>query len=163
MEVNLLHGDPVEIADQAFLFKRTVRETALRHKMYATFMAKPMENEPGSAMHIHQSIVSTQDGQNIFSQSDGEASPLFLLAYWWFTKIFACGLSLLAPNINSYRRIQRYDSAPINVQWGLDNRTAGLRVPDSSLMLDALKIVYRAPIATLILPLPLALPADIWG
>ncbi len=81
-------------------------------------------------MHIHQSIVSTQARQNVFSQSDGEASPLFLLAYQWFYKDIACGPLLLAPNINSYRRIQRYNAAPINVQWGLDNRTAGLRVPD---------------------------------
>ncbi len=143
MEVNLLHGDPVEIADQAFLFKRTVRETALRHKMYASFMAKPMENEPGSAMHIHQSIVSTQAGQNIFSQSDGEASPLFYWHIGGLQRYLPAALSLLAPNINSYRRIQRYDSAPINVQWGLDNRTAGLRVPDSSP--DARRIENRVP------------------
>ena len=83
MEVNLLHGDPVAIADQAFLFKRTVRETALRHKMYASFMAKPMEKEPGSAMHIHQSVVSLNTGENIFSNDGGEASSLFLCTHWW--------------------------------------------------------------------------------
>ncbi len=57
MEINFLHGDPLDLADRVFYFKRTLREAALRHKMYATFMAKPMANEPGSAMHIHQSIV----------------------------------------------------------------------------------------------------------
>ncbi len=143
MEVNLLHGDPVEIADQAFLFKRTVRETALRHKMYASFMAKPMENEPGSAMHIHQSVVSLDNRQNVFSQADGEASPLFYWHIGGLQKHLPAALSLLAPNINSYRRIQRYNDAPINVQWGIDNRTAGLRVPDSSP--QARRIENRVP------------------
>ena len=66
MEINLLHGDPLELADQAFLFKRTVREAALRHDLYATFMAKPMEAQPGSAMHIHQSVEDLKTGENIF-------------------------------------------------------------------------------------------------
>ncbi len=57
MEMNFNHGQALLLADQAFLFKRTVREAALRHKVYATFMAKPMQGEPGSSMHIHQSVV----------------------------------------------------------------------------------------------------------
>ena len=61
MEINLRHGDPLVLADQVFLFKRTIREAALRHEMYATFMAKPMSSEPGSAMHIHQSIMTLDD------------------------------------------------------------------------------------------------------
>ncbi len=55
LEINLLHGDPVDLADQVFLFKRTIREAAFTHNCYATFMAKPLANEPGSAMHVHQS------------------------------------------------------------------------------------------------------------
>ena len=66
MEINLIHGNPLDLADQAFLFKRTAREAALRHKMYATFMAKPHAKEPGSAMHIHQSVVDTKTRKNIF-------------------------------------------------------------------------------------------------
>ena len=69
MEINLLHGYPMSLADQAFLFKRTAREAALRHKMYATFMAKPMAKEPGSAMHLHQSIVDVEDPQEHLQQS----------------------------------------------------------------------------------------------
>ena len=61
MEINLRHGDPVELADQVFMFKRTIREAALRHEMYATFMAKPIAHEPGSAMHIHHSVVDAGD------------------------------------------------------------------------------------------------------
>ena len=57
LEINFNHGDPLELADQVFLFKRTVRQAALKHDMYATFMAKPHANEPGSSMHIHQSVL----------------------------------------------------------------------------------------------------------
>ena len=64
MEINLLHANALDLADQAFMFKRTAREAALRHKMYATFMAKPHAREPGSAMHIHQSILDA-DGRPV--------------------------------------------------------------------------------------------------
>ncbi|MDH3688873.1 MAG: glutamine synthetase family protein [Gammaproteobacteria bacterium] len=129
MEVNLLHGHPLDLADQAFLFKRTVREAALRHKMYATFMGKPMENEPGSAMHIHQSLVDLETRKNIFSNDEGEASAKFFSYIAGLQKYLPAAMCLLAPNVNSYRRITRSHASPINVHWGYDNRTAGLRVP----------------------------------
>ncbi|KAA3632580.1 MAG: glutamine synthetase, partial [Proteobacteria bacterium] len=132
MEVNLLHGDPLELADQAFLFKRTLREAALKHNMYATFMAKPMEREPGSAMHIHQSINDAKTGRNIFSNDNGEPSDLFFSHIGGLQKYLPAAMPLLAPNVNSYRRITRFYAAPINLQWGYDNRTTGLRVPVSS-------------------------------
>ncbi len=131
MEINLIHGNALSLADQVFLFKRTAREAAMRHKMYATFMAKPMAREPGSAMHIHQSIVDSNTGQNIFSNDDGSASSLFFAHIAGLQKYLPGAMSLFAPNVNSYRRIQRNLSAPINTQWGYDNRTAGLRVPVS--------------------------------
>ena len=132
MEINLLHGDAMDLADQAFLFKRTAREAALRHKMYATFMAKPMAKEPGSAMHIHQSLVDAKTGENVFSTKEGTPSPLFYSHVAGLQKYLPAAMSLFAPNVNSYRRLSRYTLAPINVQWGYDNRTAGLRVPVSS-------------------------------
>ncbi len=131
MEINLLHGNALELADQAFLFKRTAREAALRHKMYATFMAKPHAKEPGSAMHIHQSVVDRKTRRNIFSNEDGTPSALFFSHIAGLQKYLPFAMALLAPNVNSYRRITRFQTAPINVQWGYDNRTAGLRVPMS--------------------------------
>jgi len=131
MEINLLHGDPQNLADQAFLFKRTAREAALRHKMYATFMAKPHAKEPGSAMHIHQSVVDRKTRSNIFSNADGTPSALFFSHIAGLQRYLPSAMSLFAPNVNSYRRIARASLAPINVQWGYDNRTAGLRVPVS--------------------------------
>ena len=132
MEINLLHGDPLDLADQVFLFKRTAREAALRHKMYTTFMAKPHAKEPGSAMHIHQSIVDKKTRANIFSNADGTPSQLFFAHIAGLQKYLPAAMALFAPNVNSYRRITRAALAPINVQWGYDNRTAGLRVPVSN-------------------------------
>ncbi|MGD9842267.1 MAG: glutamine synthetase family protein [Steroidobacteraceae bacterium] len=129
MEINLIHGNALSLADQVFLFKRTAREAAMRHKMYATFMAKPMAREPGSAMHIHQSVVDKVTGKNIFSNDDDSPSELFFAHIAGLQKYLPAAMSLFAPNVNSYRRIQRHLAAPINTQWGYDNRTAGLRVP----------------------------------
>ena len=131
MEINLLHGNALDLADQAFMFKRTAREAALRHKMYATFMAKPHAKEPGSAMHIHQSILDKKTGKNIFSNADGTPSPLFFSHIAGLQRYLPSGMALICPNVNSYRRLTRFQVAPINVQWGYDNRTAGLRVPFS--------------------------------
>src|SRR3984885_9828182 len=131
MEINLIHGPPMDLADQAFLFKRTAREAALRHKMYATFMAKPHAKEPGSAMHIHQSVVDVKTRKNIFSNPDGTPSALFFAHIGGLQKYLPAAMALFCANVNSYRRLTRYLSAPINVHWGYDNRTAGLRVPMS--------------------------------
>ena len=131
LEVNLLHGDPIQLADEAFLFKRTVRETALRHNIYATFMAKPMENEPGSAFHIHQSVINKNTANNLFSNDNGEPSDEFFWYLGGLQKYLPEAMCLLAPNVNSYRRLTPYMSAPINLLWGYDNRTTGLRIPQS--------------------------------
>jgi glutamine synthetase len=128
MEVNFIHGDALDLADQVFLFKRTMREAALRHNVYATFLAKPMEAEPGSSMHIHQSVVDEQ-GRNIFINTRGKPNKLFMSYIAGLQKYSPAATALFAPNVNSYRRFMRDNSAPINVQWGYDNRTCGLRVP----------------------------------
>lgn len=129
IEINLNHGDPLALADQAFLFKRIVREAALRHECHATFMAKPMSNLPGSAMHIHQSVLDVTTGKNIFSTDQNELSSAFYAYMGGQQKYLAAGLSFMAPYVNSYRRLVPDMSAPINLEWGHDNRSSGLRVP----------------------------------
>ena len=131
MEINLRHGDPLALADQVFLFKRTIREAALRHNMYATFMAKPMSREPGSAMHIHQSVEDIETGRNIFSDEDGKPTEMFFSFIAGLQKYLPSVMCMLAPYVNSYRRLTPGTAAPINVHWGYDNRTVGIRVPDS--------------------------------
>ena len=132
MEINFRHGEPLNLADQVLLFKRTVRETAIRHNIYATFMAKPMENEPGSSMHIHQSIIDKKAQKNIFADDKGNDSELFFAFIAGLQKYLPAAMAFFTPYVNSYRRIARHNSAPINVQWGYDNRTVGLRIPLSS-------------------------------
>ena len=132
MEINLRHGDALELADQVFMFKRTIREAAMEHEIYATFMAKPMAGEPGSAMHIHQSIQDRASGANLFSDpKTGEPTDLFMGFIAGQQKYLPAIMAILAPYVNSYRRIARGSGAPINTRWGHDNRTAGLRVPPS--------------------------------
>ncbi len=132
MEINFKHGDALLLADQVFTFKRTLRETALQHDIYATFMAKPMEHEPGSALHIHQSVLDARNGQNIFAKADGGLSDALYHYLGGLQKYVPAAISFFAPNVNSYRRFVPDIAAPINLQWGLDNRTTGLRVPSSS-------------------------------
>lgn len=130
-EINFLHGDAVQLADQVFLFKRTIREAAIEHEMHATFLAKPMEDEAGSALHIHQSIVD-KDGNNIFSKADGSPTDLFYGYLGGLQKYMPEAMLIFAPYVNSYRRFLNPDSSPVNLAWAVDNRTVGLRVPDSS-------------------------------
>jgi glutamine synthetase len=94
-------------------------------------MAKPMQGEPGSAMHIHQSVVDADTGRNLFSNPDGTDSALFMAHIAGLQKYLPYAMPLLAPNVNSYRRLVPNSDAPINVHWGRDNRTTGLRVPVS--------------------------------
>ena len=132
IELNLEHGDPVRLADEVFFFKRMIREAALRHDCFATFMAKPIAGEPGSAMHIHTSVVDTRTGKNIFSEKKGEETEAFFHFIAGLQNHLTGGIAVMAPYVNSYRRYVPDFAAPINLEWGRDNRTTGLRIPISS-------------------------------
>ena len=131
LEVNFLHGDPLRLADEVLLFKRIVRQVALEHDVYATFLAKPMSGQPGSAMHIHQSVLEVGTGKNIFSRADGNDSSAFRSYIAGLARLLPQVAPMFAPNVNSFRRMRPDSDAPINVQWGKDNRSCGLRVPVS--------------------------------
>src|SRR4029077_20727911 len=81
LEINFLHGEPVTLADEVRVFKRIVRQVAMNHGMYATFMAKPMETQPGSAMHLHISVEgapkdsTSGGGGNLFARGGGADTP----------------------------------------------------------------------------------------
>ena len=130
LEINLRHGDPVKLADEVFYFKRLTREAALKHDCFATFMAKPIEGEPGSAMHIHHSVLD-QDGNNIFSTADGSETDAFYYFIAGLQNHVPSTIAVLAPYVNSYRRYVKDLAAPINLEWARDNRTTGIRVPIS--------------------------------
>ncbi|MCB1517470.1 MAG: glutamine synthetase [Hyphomicrobiaceae bacterium] len=131
IEMNLVHGDPLALADQVFYFKRAIREAALRNGNFATFMAKPMRDEPGSSMHLHQSVIDVKTGKNLFSGPEGEPTALFMHFIGGSQRYVPQMLPLLAPFVNSYRRLAGGQSAPNNLEWAADNRTTGFRVPNS--------------------------------
>lgn len=143
IELNLAHGDPVRLADDVFFFKRMIREAALRHDCFATFMAKPIAGEPGSAMHIHHSVVDMKTGKNIFSDPDGGESLAFLHFIAGMQNHMSAAIAVMAPYVNSYRRYVPDFAAPINLEWGRDNRTTGLRVPISGP--EARRVENRLP------------------
>jgi len=130
LEINLRHGDPVKLADEVFYFKRLIREAAIKHDCFATFMAKPIEGEPGSAMHVHHSVCNS-DGQNIFSGPQGGETDAFFYFIGGLQEYLPAVIAILAPYVNSYRRYVPDHSAPINLEWGRDNRTTGIRIPAS--------------------------------
>jgi glutamine synthetase len=127
-EINLLHGNALAVADQAFLFKYAAKEIALKHGLNAVFMAKPIAGQAGSSMHLHQSVVDAQ-GHNIFSLADGSASPAFAHFIGGLQAYTPDLMLIYAPSVNSYRRYVAGSQAPINLLWGHDNRSTGLRVP----------------------------------
>ena len=132
IELNLAHGDPVRLADDVFFFKRLIREAALRHDCFATFMAKPIAGEPGSAMHIHTSVVDSKTGKNIFAGPKGVETEHFLNFIGGLQNHLGAAIAVIAPYVNSYRRYVPDFAAPINLEWGRDNRTTGLRIPISN-------------------------------
>jgi glutamine synthetase len=129
LEVNFKHGDALQRADEMFNFKRVARQVALDQGYYATFLSKPMTSEPGSAMHLHQSIVDLESGKNLFANDDGSYSEHFNAYLGGLQKYTRHVMAILAPNVNSYRRFDGAESCPTNVEWGVDNRTTGFRVP----------------------------------
>ena len=129
LEINLRHGNPVKLADEVFYFKRLIREAALRHDCFATFMAKPIANEPGSAMHIHHSIIDIETGRNLFSGPQGGETDAFFHFIGGLQTYLPAAIAVLAPYVNSYRRYVKEHAAPINLAWGRDNRTTGIRIP----------------------------------
>ena len=130
-EINLLHGDPLLVADQTFLFKHLLREIGLKHGLAVVCMAKPLPHTPGSSMHIHQSLVDIDSGRNVFSDADGQATDTFYHFIGGLQRYLPHVMPFFAPYVNSYRRLTPYTAAPTNVEWGYDNRTVGLRVPHS--------------------------------
>lgn len=130
-EINLQHGDALAAADQAFLFKYAAKETAIAHGLNAVFMAKPIAGAQGSSMHLHQSVLDAH-GRNIFSQDDGSESARFRHFLGGQQTYLPDMLLLLAPFVNSFRRFVAGAQAPVNLHWGYDNRTTGLRIPAGS-------------------------------
>ncbi len=129
-EVNFHHtSDVLAAAETALLFRRLVRGIVGRHGMEATFMAKPYADAPGNGMHVHASVLDGQ-GQNIFAPIGDEVpSSTLKKAVAGVLDTMADLQAVFAPHMNSYRRFQPMSFAPSRPDWGLDNRSAGVRLP----------------------------------
>lgn len=131
-EVNFHHTDDVlRAAETAIFFRRLVRGIVARHGMEATFMAKPYADAPGNGMHVHCSVLD-DEGNNVFTPEPGQTgpSPVLKQAVAGVLDTMADLQVIFAPHMNSYRRFQRMSFAPSGPDWGLDNRSAGVRLPE---------------------------------
>ncbi len=127
-EINFNHHvDVLRAADEACLFKRTVIEVAKKHGIMASFMAKPLLQQPGNGLHMHISVVDS-NGDNIFADSNKPHQRL-LNAIGGLLETMPAAMSFWAPNINSYRRFVGSNCAPVSQTWGNENRTAAFRIP----------------------------------
>jgi glutamine synthetase len=142
-EINLLHGDPLRIADQTFLFKHLLKEIALQHGLTVVCMAKPLAGTAGSSMHIHQSVVASSNGNNIFSDDEGAPTDAFRYYIGGLQASLGDLTLLLAPHVNSFQRLCNPFASPNNCCWSLDNRSAGLRIPSSGP--EARRVENRLP------------------
>lgn len=130
VELNIAHGGALLQADRLFLLKRLVKACALQHGYLASFMAKPIMDLPGSGLHLHVSLNNAQ-GDNLFALDEARAPELLRRFIGGMQTYLPPAFALIAPNVNSFRRFESGSSAPINLAWGYDNRTAGFRVPFS--------------------------------
>ncbi|MBM2614612.1 glutamine synthetase [Actinoplanes sp. LDG1-06] len=129
-EINLWHSGALDAADRAFRFKTAVQELARMRGKLATFMAKPFNDEGGSGFHVHFSACA-DDGTALFDDPSGQ-DGLSMVARSAVAGMLAHApalAALLNPTINSYKRFGPDTLAPWLVDWGLDNRSAMVRIP----------------------------------
>jgi glutamine synthetase len=128
-EIDMRYADGLTMCDHVMTYKVTVKEVAMAHGYYATFMPKPLFGENGSGMHTHMSLFS--GGQNAFFDGDDK---------WHLSEVakqFIAGLlvhareisALFAPLVNSYKRLVPGYEAPVYLAWSQRNRSALVRVP----------------------------------
>ncbi len=128
-EIDLRYAEALKMADQAMTYRLTVKEIAMLHGVYATFMPKPLFGENGSGMHTHQSLF--KGGKNAFFDKEDD----YCLSHEG--KAYIAGLlthareicSLVAQWVNSYKRLVPGYEAPVYVSWARRNRSALVRVP----------------------------------
>ncbi|WP_060877859.1 glutamine synthetase family protein [Streptomyces scabiei] len=129
-EINLTHSEALSAADRSFRFKAAVKELARREGRLATFMAKPFNDAGGSGFHLHLSC-DDERGQNAFDDPAGRYG-LSDTARHAVAGVLAHAPALAAlanPTINSYKRFGPDTLAPWLIDWGLDNRSAMVRIP----------------------------------
>jgi glutamine synthetase len=143
-EVNIHYDEPVESADRAALFKHGAKEIADQMGLSVTFMAKPHESWTGSSGHIHVSLWDADGNGSLFPASEGSAEMSETMR-WFLGGVIARAREFslfIASTVNAYKRFATASWAPVNIVWGRDNRTCGIRVVGSG---KALRVENRLP------------------
>ena len=128
-EAAIAYSDILEAADRAILFKTSVREIANNQGIMATFMAKINENLPGCSGHVHQSLWDGDIKNNLFYDEKSPNKISKLMESYMAGQLHCLPfiLPMIAPTINSYKRLVEGAWAPTTLTWGIDNRTVALR------------------------------------
>ncbi len=126
-EAAIAYSGILEAADRAVLFKSSVKELAYKKGIMATFMAKWDENLPGCSGHVHQSLWDTKQEKNLFHDEKSGMSELF--QHYIAGQLYCLPhiLPLVAPTVNSFKRLVEGACAPTTLTWAEDNRTVALR------------------------------------
>ncbi|MGI9147703.1 MAG: type I glutamate--ammonia ligase [Chloroflexota bacterium] len=133
-EIDFKYDDAMRTADNAVTFRTTLKAIAQQHGLYATFMPKPFHGINGNGVHTHQSLWSCDGKTNLFYEADDE----YLLSQT--ARSFMAGLlahapgmiAILAPLVNSYKRLVPGFEAPVYISWARINRSALIRIPQAS-------------------------------
>jgi glutamine synthetase len=130
-EIDFRYADALRAADNVLTMKYTVKAIAAQHGLVASFMPKPVYGMNGSGMHCHQSLFDTKTGENLFFDVKDEAH-LSKLAYSFIAGqlVHARALAgVVAPTVNSYKRLVPGYEAPVYIGWAQQNRSALIRIP----------------------------------
>lgn len=145
-EIDLRYTDALTMADIAMTYRLVVKEVALKHDVYATFMPKPVSNINGSGMHVHQSLFKGNRNAFFDAQDENHISKI--------GRQYIAGLLRHAPEItlianqwiNSYKRLTPGYEAPVYVTWGRKNRSDLVRVPEYQPGREnATRVEFRSP------------------
>ncbi len=163
-EAAICYNDALEVADQAALFKTTLKQVAHRRGLAVTFMAKCDASLPGASGHLHQSLW--QGSRNLFFDGRRKHGMSKLMGHYIAGQMklmreFTC---LYSPTVNSYKRYVPGLWAPLVPSWGVENRTCAIRVvsPDSE---TAVRVEYRQTAADInpYIAIAASLGAGLWG
>jgi glutamine synthetase len=147
-EIDFRYADALRTADNVVTFKATLKEVARQHGLHATFMPKPIAGINGSGMHVHQSLMDKDTGRNAFADIGAEYGLTDLaLGFIAGQLLHARSMSaILAPLVNSYKRLVPGYEAPVYVSWGQINRSALIRVPQvQSSRPESTRLELRCP------------------
>ncbi|SDL61467.1 glutamine synthetase family protein [Kriegella aquimaris] len=128
-EAAIQYSGILEAADRAVLFKTATKEIGHKHGIVPSFMAKPSSELPGCSGHVHQSLWNLEKNKNLFYDKDKKDNMSAVMRSFLAGQLLCLPeiLPMLAPTINSYKRLVEGAWAPTTITWGHDNRTTALR------------------------------------